>query len=174
MDEPHQNTLDFTANGVQFAPWETDVEDDDLTLVSIIFKSDPFVSFPAEGVSLQLTESDNAPYGTLEAIFLSREKRSAVRFYFENVWAFRSLDEGGLCQLWQASADTPRPASTTFRVRGHAWQEESFLMWVHGADQEHLSYMVATDAECLEVVTREEPKVQILPAEAVRITECND
>jgi hypothetical protein len=47
-------------------------------------------------------------------------------------------------------------------------------MWVHGADQDHFSYMVATDAECLEVVTREEPKVQILPAEAVRITECND
>lgn len=172
MDEP-ANVLDFTANGVQFSPWDTEVKDDDLTLVSITFKANPNVSFPNEGVSVQFGDEEEAPYGFLDAIFLSREKRSAVQFLFQSVWAFRVLDEGGLMQLWEASSRTPRPAFATFRVRGHAWQDESALVWVTGTDKEHFSYMVATQNECLEVVTHERPKVQILPPAAITVTETN-
>ena len=100
----------------------------------------------------------------LEAVFLSHEKQAAVRFRFNNASAFRVLDEAGLLQLWEASSQNPRPAHATFRVRGHAWQDESVLVWIHGADKEHFSYMIATGADCLEVITMDEPQVQVVPA----------
>ena len=169
MKEPPANTLDFTANGVEFAPWATVVEGDDLTLVSTTFKSGSYVDYPDEGVTLTL-DGEDQPYGVLEAVFLSREKRRAVRFSCQSVWAFRVLDEGGLLELWEASSRTPRPAFATFRVRGHAWQDESVLMWVHGADSEHFSWMIATNAECLEIVTCEELQVEVLSDASVTVS----
>jgi len=99
------NILDLTADGVQFAEWRTEVENDDLTLLSLTL---------GEGRSLT-------------AVFEAQTLRSQVVFAFAETRAFRVLDEGGLLELWAASRVHPRPASTTFRVRGHQWQAESPL-----------------------------------------------
>ncbi len=64
----------------------------------------------------------------LEAALLSREKRAVVRSGFQQVAAFRVLIERGPLQLWRASSTMPRPGRTTFKVRGHARQEESGLV----------------------------------------------
>lgn len=134
------NQPDFTAGGVQFAAWATGVENDDLRLIS-----------------LSLTTER-----TLTAVFFSSDKDRNVRFTFLDARAFRVLDEGGLLQLWAASKTTSRPAETTFRVRGHAWQAESPLAWVHGSDETGFSYLVATDWDCLEVVVSEPPTIEML------------
>ena len=49
-------------------------------------------------------------------------------------------------------------------MRRHRWQDESVLAWVHGADEDHFSLMIATGAECLEVVAFEEPDIELRPA----------
>lgn len=162
-------TLDFTANGVEFAPWETEVKNDDLNLVGLTYAASPWVSFPQEGIKLEMPGQSVAADLTLEAVFLSRQKQAGVRFRFEDAWAFRVLDESGLLELWKASSEAPRPAQATFRVRGHAWQAESVLLWVHHYDEEHFSYMIATDDACLEVVTMVDPEIEIVPAVVTKL-----
>jgi len=110
------------------------------------------------------TDLDVPKAQELEALFFSRQQRAVVTFTFKKVNAFRVLDEGGLLEVWEASSKKPRPAGTTFRVRGHGWQGESVLAWVHGTDKEHYSFMIATGWECLEVVAFEEPAVVLRPA----------
>ena len=158
MDQPSD-----LLNGIEFASWNTIVENDDLHLVRLHYGDDAVkIDFPGDGFSLELPGNNVAKSNGLEATFLSREKRSAVVFYFENVSAFRVLDEHGLLDMWQASSHLPRPASTTFKVRGHKWQEESFLSWESYGCQ--FSLMVATAFDCLEVVATAEPKIEISPA----------
>src|SRR4051812_23114835 len=55
MHSDHETaTLDFTANGVEFASWETDVKNDDLSLVTLTYAASPWVSYPQEGIKLEL------------------------------------------------------------------------------------------------------------------------
>ena len=132
------NTLDLTRDGVQFAKWRTAVQDDALALRSVGY-SDARI---------------------LTASFTALNRKEDVEFRFPDTWAFRVLDEGALLELWAASSEAPRPAQTTFRVRGHKWQDESFLAWIHGTSEPYFSYMIATDWDCLEVVCHGRPKVR--------------
>ncbi|WP_341711139.1 hypothetical protein [Erythrobacter sp.] len=131
--------LDLTADGVHFAEWQTVVQDDDLELVSINLANDH----------------------SLVATFACERLQADVVFTFSDVRAFRVVDEGGLLQLWAASKSNPRPAQTTFCVRGHQWQSESPLAWLHGTDKPYFSYMIATDWDCLEVVAFDPPEVGV-------------
>ena len=159
--DPNEET-----NGIEFAPWSTLVENDDLHLVSLRYGHAPQrVDFVSEGFSLELPVSKDNKVGALEAVFLSREKRAAVVFSFDDVSAFRVLDEHGLVDMWEASGKTARPAHTTFKVKGHKWQEESFLSWFM-RDCEY-SFMVATGWDCLEVVAGTEPTVELLAAAVI-------
>jgi hypothetical protein len=155
------------ASGIEFAPWPTLVENDELHLVSVRYGHAPQrVDFVSEGFSLELPGGEDNKVGALEAIFLSREKRAAVVFVFDDVSAFRVLDEHGLVDMWNASAETARPANTTFKVKGHQWQEESHLSWfMRGCE---FSFVIATGWDCLEVVTGTEPTVELRDA---KITE---
>ena len=158
--QPAQSAV---SEGIQFAEWATSVDSDDLFLAQLRYgSSEAAVSFAKEGFTLELPESAVEERGALEATFLSRQKRAVVVFSFEHVSAFRVLDEHGLLDIWDASGKTARPACTTFRVKGHKWQEESFLSWsMPGCD---FSFMIATDEDCLEVVASSEPTIRILPA----------
>ena len=133
--------LDLTANGVEFAPWPTVVENDQLALVAIALSEDRI----------------------LTAVFSSKEKQANVEFTFDQVDAFRVLDENGLLELWAVSRERTRPAQTTFRVRGHMWQKESPLAWIHGAEEPYYSYMVATGWDCLEVISINPPHINVGP-----------
>ncbi|HEY0013468.1 MAG TPA: hypothetical protein VGB79_11545 [Allosphingosinicella sp.] len=123
------------------------------------------VDFPTEGFSLELPETGTDRLGRLEATFLSREKRAAIVFAFASVSAFRVLDEHGLVDMWNASADSPRPARTTFKVKGHKWQEESFLSWFMPGCE--FSFMIATGWDCLEVVANGEPIIELRAATVI-------
>ncbi|MGC6401534.1 hypothetical protein ACNI3Q_13255 [Sphingomonas sp. FW199] len=147
---------------IEFAPWMTAVENDDLTLVGVRYGGHEAINFAKDDHTVELTLDYDDCENELEATFISREKMAGVVFYFNDVDGFRVLDEHGLVDLWNASMDTPRPASTTFKVKGHLWQTESELSWIM-RDCE-FSYMVATNGDCLEVITGCEPSVKIIPA----------
>jgi hypothetical protein len=165
-DKPESSVLDLTADGVEFAPWSTIVENDDLHLGRVSFEiGSPLITFNQEGVSYGLPPAGTPQPYELEATFVSIEKSAVIRFSFNDVIAFRVLDENGLLEVWGASAATPRPAHTTFRARGHAWANESVLVFWDGGNRARYSYFVATMDWCLEVVSYSEPEVaEIGPA----------
>jgi hypothetical protein len=83
------------------------------------------------------------------------------RVRFEEVAAFRVLDEGGLSEFWhQTKRLGGRPGQTTFRVRNHDWFKESLLPWIHGTE-DGWSFVIATNSDCLEVVANEPPAITL-------------
>jgi hypothetical protein len=130
MADENNEILDLTADGVVFAEWKTRVENDDLSMVSVNYVVSDYIQFPQEEIELRCPGTPEWRCCDLEAHFLSREKKAVARFVFKDVLAFRVLDEHGLLELWNASSISPRPAGTTFRVRGHRWQAESELVWI--------------------------------------------
>ncbi|MES2043617.1 MAG: hypothetical protein V4475_07055 [Pseudomonadota bacterium] len=159
-DEPDKSRLDLTANGVEFAAWTTEVENDDLILGRVSFDLGSLLTSLADGTSLGLPPADPPQLKPLEATFVSVEKRAIYRFAFSGVIAFRVLDENGLTAFAQASSKTPPPANTTFRARGHKWADESVLVFLADeGDAPRYSYFVMTSDTCLEVVCYDEPSV---------------
>jgi hypothetical protein len=159
-DKQGPQNVDITRDGVEFAPWSTCVETDDLHFFRLGFDlGSPLVTDFRRGLSYSLPSVSNPRAHELEATFISIDKGAEIRFAFDDVIAFRVLDENGLLELWEASAITPRPAETTFRARGHAWANESFLVFLGDGESPRFSYLVATSDLCLEVVCSREPKV---------------
>jgi hypothetical protein len=158
-DDTHTQVVDFTARGVEFAPWPTLVENDELHLGRITFDvGSPIVTYIQERLAYSLPSVSPEQTYSLEATFISASKGRIFRFGFDPI-AFRVLDENGLVELWNASASAPRPAQATFRARGHGWAAESFLVFLGEGDLPRYSYFVATSDLCLEVVCDSEPSV---------------
>lgn len=77
---------------------------------------------------------------------------------FDTVSAFRVLDEHGLTQLWEKTAELGgRPGQTTFKVRNHLWTEESLISFL-GA-QDGWSFVIASDWDCVEIVALTPPTI---------------
>ena len=163
MVDNKTSSPNHTLRPIEFAEWQTPVEFDELQLVDLKYQAATAVGFPQEGFSLRSPNKPLLEAGSLEATFLSRQKRSMVCFRFDAVAAFRVLDEHGLVDMWSSPARA-NPGSATFKVRGHQWQEESFLVWFHGTDKDQYSWMIATGWDCLEVVTNVHPDVHLFPA----------
>lgn len=86
-----------------------------------------------------------------------RDADRVYRLVFPSIAAMRLVDEGGLLELWRMTATLGgRPGRTTFRVRNHAWTDESVLAFV-GTDG--WSFVIATEDMCLEVVTATAPTI---------------
>lgn len=76
---------------------------------------------------------------------------------FEAASAFRVLDEHGLQELWEKTSEFGgRPGASTFRVRNHSWTKESPITFLAS---EGWSYVVATDFDCIEIVSAEAPLI---------------
>jgi hypothetical protein len=162
------SVIDLTAAGVEFAPWATIVENDELHLGRLSFDiGSPLVTFPKKGITYDLPPAAQPQARELEAFFISTDRETIVQFSFNEVIAFRVLDEGGLLELWEASASKPRPAQTTFRARGHAWADESLLVFLGERNEARFSYFVATDDMCVEVVCLETPEVKEIGAAVI-------
>jgi hypothetical protein len=86
-----------------------------------------------------------------------RDANLVYRLTFRVVTAFRVLDEGGLVQLWAKTEEMGgRPGRTTFRVRNHHWSKESIVSFL---PTDGWSYLIASDDECVEIVTRIPPTI---------------
>ncbi|MCK2056714.1 hypothetical protein [Methylobacterium sp. 37f] len=164
-----------TPTSVEFGPWPTDVDMDELWFGKLNFDvGAPLVTLIEASTSYSLPLSSPDHNHRLEADFVSIERGSVFRFTFEEVIAFRVLDENGLLELWDASSASPRPAKTTFRARGHAWTRESFLVFMAQGSETRFSYFVATEEHCLEVVCHKEPKLTDMGPARVTTARLND
>ncbi len=68
------------------------------------------------------------------------------------------LDEQGLLDFWQNRKDV----KMTFKVRAHAWSQESFLAFQNYSATEPgiFSFVIATQEWCLEILSGEEPLIE--------------
>lgn len=79
------------------------------------------------------------------------------RVVFPTIAAMRLLDEGGLVEVWQRTAEIGgRPGRTTFRVRNHGWTRESPVTFLAS---DGWSFVIASDDLCLEVVSATPPLI---------------
>ncbi|MEM1381700.1 MAG: hypothetical protein AAGH41_13850 [Pseudomonadota bacterium] len=92
------------------------------------------------------------------------EPDKVYRVAFDRISAMRLLDEGGLLELWAKTEELGgRPGQTTFRVRNHAWTAESIVSFLA---TDGWSFVIASDNECLEVVSANPPVIDEEPLEA--------
>ncbi|WP_298397338.1 hypothetical protein [Sphingobium sp.] len=147
---------------IEFARWETVVERDELTLTGLTYVCADTVTYPEAELAVSDLKYD--PSYALQARFLSRQKQAIVNVTARNVRAFRVLDEGGLVDIWTAARQEGGISHSTFRVRGHGWQTESELEWLMEDAPGGYSYLIATPWQCLELVCRNPPEIEIAPA----------
>jgi hypothetical protein len=144
---------------IEFAPWETPFQNGNLVVIEVRYLDGAFnyadleAKFSASASTLPENE------GLLLRVF-HREKCAIYTLFFSRPGAFRVLDEHGLLQLWQATSEQGgRPAHSTFRVRHHAWSEESPVSFFFYA-QDGWSYVIATGDTCVEVLSPAAPDIR--------------
>jgi hypothetical protein len=94
---------------------------------------------------------------SLVARVRTRDPQTIYRIEFAAISAMRLVDEGGLVAFWQKTAELGgRPGRTTFRVRNHAWTLESVVSFLA---TDGWSFVIASDDECLEVVSATAPTI---------------
>ena len=150
---------------VEFAAWHTRFANATIDLLEVRYLDGWLdVDDPRKGRRYREGPRSPGPLSTydLVATLFAPDDEQIYRIHYAGVQGFRVLDEGGLLELWEASATQGRPASTTFRVRGHGWSRESPLTFCFPEDC--WSWMLATDWDCLEVVCSVEPFVEPLEA----------
>ncbi|HAJ90599.1 MAG TPA: hypothetical protein DCM27_06255 [Rhodospirillaceae bacterium] len=82
---------------------------------------------------------------------------------FENVYAYRVLDEHGLGELWNAAQCAGIKLNTAFRVSHHGWHTESPLSFIFGAyEGVEGSFMLKSDWECVEIICAYAPHIEVI------------
>jgi hypothetical protein len=135
-----------SGDGFEFGRWETPFENAGVWIESVVY--DP----PSLAVRVSVHQTE---WHVSESA-LSPER--TYRVGFSRISAFRVLDEHGLLELWGNTQDEGRPGSCTFQVRNHMWTHESPLSFLMS---DGWSYVIATDAECVEIVDRGEAPPEI-------------
>lgn len=112
-----------------FGPWET----------------------PFENARVELRRVEYRNGGALEFDVHDLDADADYRVSFAEISAFRVLDEHGLQELWEKTSELgERPGASSFKVRNHAWTRESPITFLAS---EGWSYIVATDFDCIEIVS---------------------
>ncbi|MEL6980237.1 MAG: hypothetical protein AAGM38_16380 [Pseudomonadota bacterium] len=157
MSESNGETDVFrTGTGaLEFAPWRTPFSDAEVRILEVAYAPQP-VQRCREFVITRLNGS--SPAAALAVRVADIDVGVVYRASFGWISAFRVLDEHGLLQLWAKTDELGgRPARTTFRVRNHAWSEESVISFSGTSDG--WSFIIASDDDCLEVVCPEPPVI---------------
>lgn len=154
---------------IEFADWNTPFRHGTLHIVSVEYGTgacEIVCHRPYQTYRLNSDQPENAP--ALKARVLDTESNLLYEISFASILGFRLLDEHGLLELWDTDAYKARKPGGTFLVRNHSWHKESPLTFACGMDGEW-SYMLATDNDCVEVVSAAEPAVRSL-GEVIPVT----
>lgn len=116
---------------------------------------------PFTDAAVEILEISYAPHEQdgreLVARVYARDADTIYRLVFPTIAAMRLLDEGGLLEFWRKTTELGgRPGRTTFRVRNHAWTHESVVSFLAS---DGWSFVIASDDECLEVVSVAAPTI---------------
>jgi hypothetical protein len=147
---------------IEFSSWDTAFRQGYLHIVTVEYGSGPFfVSYHDPKRSYRINEDRSETTPILIVKILDTKSEELYQLSFETVSGYRVLDEHGLIELWNSDAYDYEKLGRTFMVRGHMWHKESPVTFISGMKGEW-SYVVATDDECLEVVSSSEPSVTSL------------
>ena len=138
------NKPDFGNGELEFSRWETPFENESLTVQEVSYR----------GCTLSVRVVVDCADG------VSQAPNPIYLLEFEEVAAFRVLDEGGLLDMWVSRSSPSQSADSTFRVRNHPWTEESFSSFVSGTD-DGWSFVIATHDDCVEILARNPPKITL-------------
>lgn len=147
---------------VEFADWSTPFRHGNIHIISVEYGTGPHEVVyrePDKTYRLNSDQPEDAP--ALKAKILDTESNLLYEIAFPSILAFRVLDEHGLMELWGADTYEPKKLGATFLVRKHLWPKESPVTFTCGMDGEW-SYMIATDDDCLEIVSAAVPIIQSL------------
>ena len=147
---------------IEFSEWNTPFRKGDLHIVSVEYGTGPYsITYhePKRTYSLNEDHPEDSP--AVVAKILDTKSETLYRLSFQTVTGFRVLDEHGLTEIWGMETYDPKELGGTFMVRGHSWHKESPITFVFGIEGEW-SYMVATNDECLEIVSASPPIIKSL------------
>ncbi|KTE24362.1 MULTISPECIES: hypothetical protein [unclassified Sphingopyxis] len=145
-------------SAIFFKSWMTDYSDDDLQVLRVAYLTGELHA------TTRLDDGRYAHYALqgeatsefkLAIKLFSYTKSRVFEVLFYDVTAYRVLDEHGLCDLWPLD----RPNRAMFKVGGHGWTKESPISFAFGGDE---SWMIATDWDCVEIISTSQPIVRDL------------
>ena len=139
-----------------FDSWDTAFNEGKLFLISAVWGGAEWSFSDSEGKSyqLQLPATSNA---ILTITLFHLDTESVYELRFSSASAFRVLDEAGLLHIWNE-----RQSSTNcFKVKQHAWSEESEVTFAMGSDNGY-SFIIATEDDCVEVVSQHPPQINFI------------
>ena len=139
---------------MEFETWVSPFEEGTVWIVDVSWGTDKWSLTKSSGSKVEILSNPKHKGFDLIVRVFHEETEALYELAFETVNAHRLLDEHGLLYLWSSE----RPNKNTFKLKGHAWHEESPLSFAMGNCQEW-SHMLVTNDECLEVICRESPTV---------------
>jgi len=141
----------FGNGAFEFSQWQTPFENSRIAVLEVAYHSD--ISLPNQYQSGHQHQSffKSSWEAKLEIRLYAYDGNCIYRVSFDAVSAFRVLDEHGLTQLWERTAELGgHPGQTTFKVRNHLWAEESLISFP-GA-QDGWLFVIASDWDCVKIV----------------------
>lgn len=139
----------------EFGEWTTPFTDAAVEIVEVAYASRR--TLPAHTCAHAASILRKHDGSDLVARVHARDTNTTYRLVFPAIAAMRLLDEGGLLEFWEKTTELGgRPGRTTFRVRNHAWTRESVVSFLAS---DGWSFVIASDDECLEVVSATFPTI---------------
>lgn len=153
------STHQFGNGAFEFSAWQTPFENSSVLVLDVAFSRPRLWPEGREPTATQPLLEALQSAELVIRVYVHGEA-SIYRLSFDSVSAFRVLDEHGLMQLWHKTDELGgRPGQATFRVRNHLWSEESPLSFL--GTQDGWSFVIATGDDCVEIVARTPPKIEL-------------
>ena len=137
--------------------WKTPFSKGDLHIVDLSWNGGHLSVDYAEGNRYELVGSKRHSIYSLIISLFHVETESIYDLKFRNVGVFRLLDESGLLELWKEN----EVSLNSLLIKGHAWSKESPLTFLMGYE-EGWSHLVATQDDCVEIVSDEHPEIELV------------
>lgn len=141
---------------MEFCKWETPLNSGDISILSVVYGCRDW-DLSSHNVRYEYQDSRLSGDVALIVTVFHDITESVYEVQFRKIGGHRVLDEHGLLDMW----DVSNPRENCFKVRKHQWANESPLSFelntIGG-----WSYVMATDFECVEVLTDAEPKIVLI------------
>jgi len=139
---------------MEIGVWLTPFGDGDLHIINTKWGSSDWSIEYADGKRYELKNEFQTGNSDLIVTVFHIDTESVFEIIFDDVGAYRLLDEHGLTELWESG----KVKSNCFKVKEHGWSQESPLsFFMHSKDG--WSYLISTEDECVEVVSTSEPQI---------------
>ncbi|SON53319.1 hypothetical protein [Vibrio tapetis] len=141
---------------MEFSRWETLINEGDISVLSVVYGCQNWY-LSGQDTRYEYRDLRFSDEIQLTVTVFHEMTESVYEIQFRQIGGHRVLDEHGLLEMWGSK----NPKDNCFKVRGHQWTHESPLSFelntVGG-----WSYVIASDWDCVEVLTHEDPTVVLV------------